>query len=97
MIYLVLAFMLLQVVCSQDIITTIAGSSTSGSYSGDGGGATSATLNNPKGVTLDSAGIFTISTCCIVCYKLFCSRGDPLLDYDGNYYSNIQYRQRVHR
>ncbi len=41
---------------STDIITTIAGSSTSGSYSGDNGLATSAGLNSPVGVALDSAG-----------------------------------------
>ena len=38
------------------IITTIAGTGT-GSYSGDGNQATSATLNGPRGVALDSSGI----------------------------------------
>ncbi len=38
------------------IITTIAGSGTSGSYSGDNGQATAAMLNFPYGVALDSAG-----------------------------------------
>ncbi len=38
------------------IITTIAGSSTSGSYSGDGSAATSANLYNPYGVTVDATG-----------------------------------------
>lgn len=37
------------------IITTIAGNGTSG-YTGDGGYATAATLNNPQGITLDNAG-----------------------------------------
>ncbi len=37
-------------------ITTVAGSSTLGGYSGDGGVATKAKLNTPKGVTLDSVG-----------------------------------------
>ena len=37
-------------------ISTIAGSSTSGSYSGDNGAATSATLNWPSGVAVDSSG-----------------------------------------
>ncbi len=41
---------------STGIITTIAGSSTSGGYSGDNGAATSAKLNYPQGVALDSSG-----------------------------------------
>ncbi len=41
---------------STDIITTIAGSSTSGSYSGDNGAATSAELYAPIGVRLDASG-----------------------------------------
>ncbi len=39
------------------IISTIAGSSTSGSYGGDDGAATAATLYNPIGVALDTVGI----------------------------------------
>jgi len=46
---------------SSNFITTIAGSgatgSTSGSFSGDGSAATSATLNGPFGVAVDSSGI----------------------------------------
>ena len=42
------------------MITTIAGSSTSGGYSGDNGQATAATLDQPHGVTLDSSGILYI-------------------------------------
>ena len=56
MIYIVLVFMLLQSVCCQDIITTIAGSGGTGSFSGDGGAATSATLYYPGGVALDASG-----------------------------------------
>ena len=41
---------------STGIISTIAGSSTSGSYSGDNGAATSATLYYPYGVALDASG-----------------------------------------
>ena len=41
---------------STGIISTIAGSSTSGSYSGDNGAATSATLYRPYGVALDASG-----------------------------------------
>ncbi len=48
-------FALLQLVCSQDIITTIAGTG-SGSYSGDGSIASSAALCYPRGVALDSSG-----------------------------------------
>jgi hypothetical protein len=48
-----------KVTVSTGIITTIAGSSTSGSYSGDNGAATSATLYNPYGVAVDSSGIPT--------------------------------------
>ena len=49
-----------KVTVSTGIITTIAGSgdtgSTSGSYSGDNGAATSATLNYPSGLALDASG-----------------------------------------
>ena len=45
-----------KVTVSTGIITTIAGSSTSGSYSGDNGAATSATLNRPWGVAVDASG-----------------------------------------
>ncbi len=45
-----------KVTVSTGIITTIAGTG-SGSYSGDGAAATSATLNTPIGVGLDSSGI----------------------------------------
>ena len=54
-IYLLLVFMLLQSVCCQDVITTIAGTGT-GSYSGDNGAATSATLYYPTGVAVDASG-----------------------------------------
>jgi len=46
-----------KVTASTGIITTIAGTGT-GSYSGDGGAATSATLNYPFGVAVDSAGTY---------------------------------------
>ena len=49
-----------KVTVSTGIITSIAGSggtgSTSGSYSGDNGAATSAGLNFPAGVALDASG-----------------------------------------
>ncbi len=60
-VHLVLLFfaLLYQAICV-DIITTIAGSSTGGSFGGDGGAATAASLNYPYGVVLDSSGIDTI-------------------------------------
>ncbi len=47
-----------KVTVSTGIISTIAGSGATGtgSYSGDNGLATSATLNSPGGVALDSSG-----------------------------------------
>ena len=51
-----------KVTISTGIITTIAGSSTSGSYSGDNGAAASAELNSPTGVAVDSAGTSFLRT-----------------------------------
>ena len=45
-----------KVTVSTGIISTIAGTG-SGAYSGDGGAATSATLNLPQGVTVDASGM----------------------------------------
>ena len=54
--YIVLFFIiLLQLVCCQNIITTIAGTGSAG-YSGDNGAATSARLYYPSGVALDALG-----------------------------------------
>ena len=53
-----------KVTVSTGIITTIAGTG-SQSYSGDNGPASSATLNEPSDVALDSAGAFL---CDIGCY-----------------------------
>jgi hypothetical protein len=44
-----------KVAAATGIITTVAGNGTAG-YSGDGGAATSAEINNPGGVAVDSAG-----------------------------------------
>ncbi len=46
--------------CLAGSISTVAGTGTA-SYSGDGGAATSATLNGPTGVALDTAGVLYIS------------------------------------
>ncbi len=51
-----------KVTVSTGIITTIAGSGGTGSYSGDNGQAMSATLNGPQGVVVDSSGIVFFST-----------------------------------
>ncbi len=46
-----------KVTVATSVITTMAGSGgTTGGYSGDGSAATSATLNLPSGVTVDSSG-----------------------------------------
>ena len=45
-----------KVTVSTGIISTIAGSGGTGSYSGDNGAATSATLNYPAEVALDASG-----------------------------------------
>ena len=47
-----------KVTVSTGIITTVAGTGTA-SYSGDNGAATSAALNYPCGVALDSAGNYS--------------------------------------
>ena len=47
-----------KVTVSTGIITTIAGTGT-GTYSGDGGAATSAALKSPSGIALDSSGNHT--------------------------------------
>ena len=54
--YIALFFMiLLRLVCCQDIITTIAGTGSTG-CSGDNGAATSALLYVPHGVAVDASG-----------------------------------------
>ena len=49
-----------KVTVSTGILTTIAGTTGSGSYSGDGGAATSAKLNYPTGIALDSTGTYSL-------------------------------------
>jgi hypothetical protein len=62
-----------KVTISTGIITTIAGSSTSFSYAGDGGPATSATFNNIQGLTVDAAGTrhITLSVVRLPHYSLY--------------------------
>ncbi len=48
------------VTTSTGIISTFAGTGSTSSSVGDGGEATSATLNNPYGVALDSSGLYFI-------------------------------------
>ena len=57
-----------KVTVSTGIIITIAGSSTSGGYSGDDGAATSAVLKYPVGVALDASGRVIISIA--LCYGI---------------------------
>ncbi len=59
-----------KITASNGIISTIAGSSTSGSFSGDGGDATAAELNNPYGVAVDSSGAVICVTCLLFYYFL---------------------------
>ena len=49
-------------VCCQNIITTIAGTG-SGGFSGDGGQATSASVNSVGGIVIDSSGNVYFSDC----------------------------------
>lgn len=72
MIYILLLFaVLLRYTSCIDTITTIAGSSTSGSFSGDNIAATSATFNFPAGVSVDASGFpFTFDAIYDYCIKL---------------------------
>ena len=69
-----------KVTVSTGIISTLAGTGT-GSYSGDGGAATSATLKSPHAVGVDSSGTQYDLVICITCLFIFSST----------------YRQRVYR
>ena len=68
MIYILLLFILLQSICCEDIITTIAGTGSAG-YSGDNGAATSATLYDPRGVSVDASGriLLLLSAALVIC------------------------------
>jgi len=58
-----------KVTVSTGIITTIAGTGT-GTYSGDNGQATSATLNFPRGVSLDASGNLLTYFYCFIDYSV---------------------------
>ncbi len=73
-----------KVTVSTGIITTIAGTGNIGSYSGDGGAATSAALNYPYAVALDSAGMHFIAI-----VRIF--------DCNVTFLLVTPFRQRVHR
>ncbi len=62
-----------KVTVSTDIISTIAGSGTSGSYSGDNGIAISAGLSYPYSVTIDSSGTVYIALLSFYYVLLTCS------------------------
>ena len=63
-IFLILVY--LQLIYCVDIISTIAGSSTSNGFSGDNGAATSAAMKQPRGVAVDSSGMKNNSTTIIL-------------------------------
>ena len=69
-----------KVTVSTGIITTLAGTGASG-FSGDEGAATSATLNYPRGVALDSSGRI-LYYCLLHCYTVICAVCDNIL---GNF------------
>ncbi len=80
----------LKVTVSTGIITTLAGNGTA-SYSGDGSQATSATLNGPSGVAIDSSGISIYRPQITVIDNLI------LLLCAGNVYIADQYNNRIRK
>ena len=68
-----------KVTVSTGIIITIAGTGTV-SYSGDNGAATSATLNLPRGVALDSSGRI-LYYCLLHCYTVISAVSEYIREY----------------
>lgn len=65
------------------VITTIAGTGLAG-YSGDGGKATAATLNQPYGITLDRAGNIYVADRLNSCIRKITARGGTIETFAGN-------------
>ena len=84
---------MLQLGCCQNTITSIAGSSTSGSYSGDNGAATSAGLRYPYGIALDSSGINIILFVTFDIFLCFCSPNYT----QGNVYISDSNNSRIRK
>ncbi len=77
-----------KVTVSTGIITTIAGSGGTGSYSGDDGQATSASFNLPRGVAVDETGTAIYMDFFLLIYFLF---------YLGNVYIADFYNHRIRK
>ncbi len=74
-----------KITVSTGIITTIAGTG-AGSYSGDNGAATSATIKFPCGVALDSSGInYIVSSFPRLLFLFLCSVGNVYISDNNNH------------
>ena len=65
------------------LITTVAGTGTGG-YSGDGGKATAAQMNQPYGITLDRAGNIYVADRLNACIRKITARGGSIETFAGN-------------
>ena len=80
---------------STGIIWTIAGTGNVATYNGDGITATSATLNNPQGLTLDSSGTILYTQFLHLFFKLSFQLVDFLLPTIGNVYFTDRDNYRI--